>query len=332
MTLTPGQRLGPYEVVAPLGAGGMGEVWKAKDTRLERFVAIKVLPQNLVAHAEALARFEREAKAVAALNHPNILAIHDFATHEATPFVVMELLEGESLRTRLAQGPLPARRAADLAVQMARGLAAAHERGVIHRDLKPDNLWITRDGRLKILDFGLAKQIQAPGSASDSFLPTEAFSAGHETGKGVILGTVGYMSPEQVRGLPVDGRSDLFSFGAVLFEMLTGRRAFEGHSAVETMNAILKEEPPELDGSRPVPPGLQRVLQHCLEKDPVHRFQDAHDLAFALENLSGSDSAAPFTAPFAPQNRRATRLWAAVGALFVLGAGSAGWALRKAPA
>ncbi len=332
MTLSPGQRLGPYEILAPLGAGGMGEVYKAKDTRLDRFVAVKVLPEHLAKHPDSLARFEREAKAVAALSHPNILAIHDFATHEAMPFVVMELLEGESLRTRLEQGPLPSRKATELAVQMARGLAAAHEKGVVHRDLKPDNLWITKDGRLKILDFGLAKQLQTMGSTSDSFMPTEAFSVGHQTEQGMVLGTVGYMSPEQVRGLPADGRSDLFSFGVVLFEMLAGRRAFQGNSPIETMNAILKDEPPELkDLSRPVSPGLHRVLQHCLEKDPAHRFQDAHDLAFALDNLSGSEAVAPFTAPFAPQNRRATRLWGGLAALLVLGAGSVGWALRTRP-
>ncbi len=332
MTLAPGTRLGPYEILAPLGAGGMGEVWKARDTRLDRFVAIKVLPEHLATHPEALARFEREAKAVAALNHPNILAIHDFATHEATPFVVMELLEGESLRTRLRQGPLPTRKATDLAAQMALGLAAAHEKGVIHRDLKPDNLWITKDGRLKILDFGLAKQVQAMGAASNSFVPTAAIIPGHVTEEGMILGTVGYMSPEQVRGLPADGRSDLFSFGVVLFEMLTGRRAFQGASPVETMNAILKEDPPDLkDVGKPVSPGLERVLQHCLEKDPAHRFQDAQDLAFALESLSGSDSGVQILAPFAPQNRRTTRMWALLVALIVLAGGLGGWAMRGGP-
>ena len=194
MPLSPGVRLGPYEILSPLGAGGMGEVWKAKDTRLDRFVAVKVLPEHLAKNPEALARFEREAKAVAALNHPNILGIHDFATQGDTTYVVMELLEGESLSRRLEQGPIPPRKATELAIQMAQGLAAAHEKGVIHRDLKPDNLWITKEGRLKILDFGLAKQLPSMGVGSDSFVPTAAIQVGHNTERGMILGTLGYMS------------------------------------------------------------------------------------------------------------------------------------------
>ncbi|MFN8012851.1 MAG: protein kinase [Holophagaceae bacterium] len=338
MTLQPGTRLGPYEVLSPLGAGGMGEVWKAKDARLDRFVAIKVLPEHLTANADALGRFEREAKAVAALNHPNILGLFDTGRQDGLVFAVMELLEGETLRARLAQGPLPPRKATELAIQMAKGLAAAHEKGVIHRDLKPENLWLTRDGRLKILDFGLAKQAAkpGPGSGSNSLLPTEALAAGaapHQTEAGMILGTVGYMSPEQVRGEAVDARSDLFSFGVVLFEMLTGKKAFARDTTSDTLAAILRDDPPELEASgRAVPPGLQRILQHCLEKDPGQRFHDAEDLAFALSNLgSGTDSAAPFTAPFAPPNRRATRLWAGLVALAVLGAGVAGWVLRGGP-
>ncbi len=336
MTLAPGTRLGPYEILSPLGAGGMGEVWKAKDARLDRFVAIKVLPEHLTANAEALARFEREAKAVAALNHPGILGIFDIGNLDGNTYAVMELLEGESLRERLAHGPLPPRKATELAVQLAHGLAAAHEKGVVHRDLKPDNLWISKDGRLKILDFGLAKQIVPVGHGSHSFLPTEAISPGHihHTGQDMILGTVGYMSPEQVRGEAVDARSDIFAFGAVLYEMLTGRRAFSRGTAADTLAAILKEDPPELeDTGRPVPPGLQRVLNHCLEKDPAHRFQETHDLAFALENLStGTISSARLTTPFEPQNRRTTWTWAAVGALAFLGAGLAGWLLRRGPA
>ncbi len=331
MTLAPGMKLGPYEILTTLGAGGMGEVWKARDTRLDRFVAVKVLPEHLTSNADALTRFEREAKAVAALNHPGILGLFDIGKQDGLVFAVMELLEGETLRSRLAQGPLPVRKALELAVQMAKGLAAAHEKGVIHRDLKPDNLWITKDGRLKILDFGLAKQVAAFGRGSGSLMPTEAMAAGGvHTEEGMILGTVGYMSPEQVRGEAVDARSDLFSFGAVLFEMLSGKRAFARDSTSDTLAAILRDEPPELEASgRAIPPGLQRVLQHCLEKDPAHRFQEAHDLAFALETLSSpSDSAAPFTAPFAPPNRRATRLWAGLVALLVLGAGALGWFLR----
>jgi eukaryotic-like serine/threonine-protein kinase len=321
MPLEAQTHLGPYEILSPLGAGGMGEVYRAKDTRLDRFVAIKVLPEHLAQSPDALARFEREAKAVAALNHPNILALHDIGTQDGTAYAVMELLEGESLRARLSQGPLPPRKATDLAVQMAQGLAAAHEKGVIHRDLKPENLWITTDGRLKILDFGLARVGSAAAPSGDH--PT--LSVGEmpaATDPGTVLGTVGYMSPEQVRGQMADARSDIFSFGAVLYEMLSGDRAFARDTAAETMTAILKEDPPEFEtGSKPVSPGLQRVVHHCLEKAPAQRFHDAHDLAFALENLSsGSGSAAPFTAPFAPKNRRATWLWASLAIALVLGA------------
>ena len=245
MILKNGARLGPYEIIAPIGAGGMGEVYKAKDTRLDRLVAVKVLPEHLATHPDAMARFEREAKAVAALNHPNILGLFDIGHEGSIAYAVMELLEGESLRTRLASGPLPARIAAELAVQLAQGLAAAHDKGIIHRDLKPENLWVSKDGRLKILDFGLAKTTslmrQVPGMAGGAEKSTELMGAGHPTASGIILGTVGYMSPEQVRGEVVDHRSDIFSFGIVLYEMLTGQRAFTRGSAAETMAAILKE-------------------------------------------------------------------------------------------
>ena len=333
MSLQPGTHLGPYEILAPLGAGGMGEVWKARDSRLDRFVAVKVLPEHLAKSPEALARFEREAKAVAALNHPNITGIFDLGWSDDTAYVAMELLEGESLRTRLEQGPLTPRKATELAIQMAQGLAAAHEKGVIHRDLKPDNLWITKEGRLKILDFGLAKQLPGLGQGSDSYMPTAAIQPDHHTEKGMILGTLGYMSPEQVRGEAVDARADLFSFGVVLFEMLTGKRAFARDTASDTMAAILRDDPPEMEGaSRPIPLALRRIIDHCLEKAPARRFRDAHDVAFALENLSSSEGPAPISAPFAPQNRRATRLWAVVAAVLVLGAGFAGWGLRGGPA
>lgn len=307
MPIQPGTKLGPYEVLAPLGAGGMGEVYKAKDERLGRFVAIKVLPEHLAKNPDALARFEREAKAVAALNHPNILAIHDLGREGDMAYAVMELLEGESLRTRLAQGPLPARKAVGLAVQMADGLAAAHEKGVLHRDLKPDNLWITKDGRLKILDFGLAKQLPPLLGGSGSQMLTESMPAlGVQTEEGMILGTVGYMSPEQVRGETVDARSDIFSFGAVFFEMLTGRRAFAKTSASDTLAAILRDDPTEVaDSSKPLPPGLHRVLDHCLEKEAGRRFRDAQDLAFALESAL-SDSGTPSTGP-APAPRLAVK-------------------------
>lgn len=333
MSLQAGIHLGPYEILAPLGAGGMGEVWKAKDTRLDRFVAVKVLPEHLAKSPEALARFEREAKAVAALNHPNITGIFDIGNVDGLAYVAMELLEGETLRTRLEQGPLTPKRATELAIQLAQGLAAAHEKGVVHRDLKPDNLWITKEGRLKILDFGLAKQLPGLGQGSDSYLPTAAIQAEHHTEKGMILGTLGYMSPEQVRGEAVDARADLFSFGVVLFELLTGKRAFARDTASDTMAAILRDDPPELEGtSRPIPLALRRIIDHCLEKAPSLRFQDARDVAFALESLSSSEATAPISAPFAPENRRATRIWAALAIVLMAGVGFAGWAFRGAEA
>jgi Tol biopolymer transport system component len=287
MTLAPSTRLGPYEVNLPLGAGGMGEVYRARDTRLGREVAIKVLPAAASSDSERLRRFEQEARATGILNHPNILAIYDVGTHDGAPYVVSELLEGETLRERLAGGPLPLRKVIDYALQAARGLAAAHEKGIVHRDLKPENLFITRDGRVKILDFGLAKLTQPFRHGDGS---TNVATLRFESDPGMIMGTAGYMSPEQVRGLPVDHRSDVFSFGAVLYEMLTGKRAFRGDSTVETMNAILKEDPPELStASGSIPLSLLRVVGHCLEKKPEERFQSAWDLAFALEALSGMD-------------------------------------------
>ncbi len=282
MALTPGSRLGPYEILAPLGAGGMGEVYKARDTKLDRDVAVKVLPSSLARDPAALARFEREAKAVAALSHPNILAVHDFGSSGDTTYAVMELLEGESLRQRLAEGALPPRKAAEIAREIALGLAAAHEKGIVHRDLKPENLFLTRDGRVKILDFGLARQLALP-SAGDTHSPTAAPG----TEPGTVLGTVGYMAPEQLRGQPADPRTDIFSFGAVLYEMLSGRRAFLADTGIETMNAILKEDPPEISQSgRQIPPALERIVSHCLEKKPEERFQSARDLAFDLGSLS----------------------------------------------
>ena len=312
----------------------MGEVWKARDSRLDRLVAIKVLPEHLTENPDALARFEREAKAVAALNHPNILGIFDIGKQDGVEYAVMELLEGESLRDRLAHGPLPVRKASELAVQMANGLAAAHSRGIIHRDLKPDNLWITKEGRLKILDFGLAKQGAVLGPGSNSLYPTEAVQMGHihHTERGMILGTIGYMSPEQVRGEAVGPRSDIFSFGAVLFEMFTGKRAFARETASDTLAAILRDEPPEIENvsGRTLSIGLRRILEHCLEKESDQRFHDAQDLAFALESASttSSDSSASFTAPFAPPNLRTTRAWAGLVALALLMALGGGWFLR----
>ena len=279
MSLSSGQRIGSYEILSPLGVGGMGEVYRARDTKLDRDVALKVLPAHLADDPAVLERFEREAKAIAALSHPNILSIFDFGISDGVVYAVTELLEGETLRARLSAGALPARKAVEYGVAMAQGLAAAHEKGIVHRDLKPENVIVTRDGRVKLLDFGLALVLPsavAVGSGSG------ARSAGL-TEPGTVLGTAGYMSPEQVRGGSADHRSDIFSFGAVFYEMLTGRRAFHGDSAVETMMAILQSEPPGLsEASRTLPPELVEIVAHCLEKSPEERFQSARDLAFAL--------------------------------------------------
>jgi eukaryotic-like serine/threonine-protein kinase len=316
-----GKDLGPYRVLERVGAGGMGEVYRARDAKLNRDVAIKILPDALAADPAALARFEREAQAVAALSHPNILAIHDFGREGDTAYAVMELLEGETLRARLAHGALPARKAAELAAQIAEGLAAAHEKGIVHRDLKPENVFVTHDGRAKVLDFGLAKRTDSASSPSASMQAT-----GGHTSPGMVLGTAAYMSPEQVRGEAVDPRSDIFSFGAVLHEMLTGRPAFGRETATESMTAILKEDPAEIAVSGPgVPPGLQRIVQHCLEKRPGERFQSARDIAFALQALSGSAVA---SGPGVVVTRRSYRLW--LVPLMLLTGLLAGW-LIKAP-
>ncbi len=288
MTLAAGTRLGNYEIVAQIGAGGMGEVYKARDPKLDRFVAIKVLPPSLAESPDLLTRFEREAKAVAALNHPNILGIYDFAKSGEHTFAVMELLEGESLRDRLRAGALPPKKAVELGVQLADGLAAAHVRGIVHRDVKPENIFLGRDGRVKILDFGLAKQLPkwTGQSGPHTNLPTEVPSAAH-TEAGVVMGTVGYMSPEQVRGEPADHRSDVFSFGAVLYEMLCGQKAFSRASGVETMNAILHDDPAALVVTKgQMPPALERLVLHCLEKSPETRFQSMKDVAYDLQAIS----------------------------------------------
>jgi len=292
MNLTSGTKLGPYEIVSLLGAGGMGEVYRARDSRLRRDVAIKVLPRALSLDADRMRRFEQEALATAALNHPNILAVFDIGTSDGSPYVVSELLEGETLRERLRSGAIPARKALEYALQIAHGLAAAHEKGIIHRDLKPENLFLTKDGRVKILDFGLAKLTQLdPGSGSNTAMPTVTH---HGTEAGLVMGTAGYMSPEQVRGLTLDPRSDIFSFGAILYEMLSGKQAFHRDTPADTMSAILKEEPPDLtETNRNVSPALDRIVQHCLEKNPESRFHSASDIAFDLEHLSGLSGSAP---------------------------------------
>jgi len=286
VSLTTGTRLGPYEIVAPLGAGGMGEVYRARDARLGRDVAIKVLPEHLSAEPEMCARFEREARAVAALSHPNILSIHDVGSDRGITYSVTELLEGEDLRHRLDRGPLPWRRAVEIAAAVADGLAASHARGIVHRDLKPENLFLTTDGRVKILDFGLARQAPMLAGGTDSGSPTVSL----RTDPGTVLGTVGYMSPEQLRAAIVDDRSDLFSLGCVLFEMVSGSRPFQRMTGAETIAAILKDDPPDLAaGGRDIPSDLQRAIQHCLEKDRDSRFQSARDLAFGLRSIaSGS--------------------------------------------
>ena len=304
----------------------MGEVYRARDARLHRDVAIKVLPERVAEDADALARFEREAKAVAALSHPNILALHDVGRENGVAYAVMELLEGETLRDALASGPLSPRKAVEYAMQVALGLAAAHEKGIVHRDLKPDNVFVTHDERVKILDFGLAKSAGAASAGSETESPT--VSGYTEPGK--VMGTVGYMSPEQVRGLAVDHRSDIFAFGSMLYEMLTGGRAFQRETAAETMTAILKEEP-DLDAEDlRIPAALRPVLRHCLEKKPDRRFQSARDLAFALETASAPATAASGAAIVAPPTSlraRSLALPLGAAALVVLAA-AAGYVLR----
>jgi Tol biopolymer transport system component len=320
VSLANGARLGPYEIVAPLGAGGMGEVYRARDTKLAREVAVKVLPAQFAHDPEALSRFEREAKAVAALSHPNILSIFDFGRQGDAVYAVMELLEGETLRSRVSTGSLPVRKALDYGVQILQGLAAAHDEGIVHRDLKPENVFVTRDGRVKILDFGLARQNLSGQATDDTRSPTVAGS----TEPGTVMGTVGYMSPEQVRGHPADSRSDIFSFGTVLYEMLTGRRAFQRDTGAETMTAILKEDPPESsDSGARIPPGVDRIVQHCLEKSPQERFQSARDAAFDLQSLSGA-AAAPQPGPEVAVRRR-TGIAAAGLAALILYSGAVYW-------
>ncbi len=291
MSLNSGTKLGPYEIIAPLGAGGMGEVYRARDTRLDRIVAIKVLPPVMAVDSDRLQRFQHEARILSALNHPNLLAIYDVGSEGEVHFLVSEFLTGHTLRTLLDESPLGVRHAVEYSLQIAKGLAAAHEKGIVHRDLKPENIFITDAGVAKLLDFGLAKV--APVSDGSGITMTV------QTVPGLVLGTVGYMAPEQVRGQAADTRSDIFAFGLILYEMLSGKRAFHGVTAADTMSAILKEDPPELsETGRQVPLALESIVSHCIEKNPARRFQSAQDLSFNLEQFthsSGSASVLPAT-------------------------------------
>jgi Tol biopolymer transport system component len=324
MALTSGTKLGPYEIVSLLGAGGMGEVYRARDTRLGRDIAIKVLPEGLANDADRLRRFEQEARTIAALNHPNILGIHDIGVHDGAPFLVSEFLEGQTLREALVSGPLPVRRAIEYALGIAEALAGAHDKGIVHRDVKPENVFVTRDGRIKVLDFGLAKLVRPEENHETAVTQT---SPG--TLPGMVMGTVGYMSPEQVRGEPIDPRSDIFSFGAVLYEMLTGKRAFKRETSAETMTAILREEPLALnDAGWQGPLEPQRILARCLEKNVARRFQSASDLAFAIESLSGTSTTQRSTATRVsrPTSRRAWLPWVIAAALLL---GAAVWEMFR---
>jgi len=335
LTIAPGTRLGPYEIYALLGTGGMGEVYRATDTRLGRTVAIKVLPPDFSADADRLRRFEQEARTVGSLNHPNLVTLFDVGDHDGRPYLVMELLEGETLRKELTGKPLPVKRAIGIAREIAEGLSAAHDKGVIHRDLKPENIFVTSSGLVKILDFGLAKfrSESRPAAARSDEQPTpQAGQVTVATAEGMIVGTVGYMSPEQVRGEPLDARSDLFALGIILWEMLTGARPFQGPSPVETMWAVLKDEPPDLKSALKLPPTLEGIVRSCLAKNPGARFHSAHDLAFNLGNvLLGPHH--PLL--HAPRNFRMVPLWATAAVLLTVavGAGVGGWALgRNSPA
>jgi len=321
MPIAAGTRLDSFEIIAPLGAGGMGEVYRARDTSLKRDVAIKVLPAYWSHDLERLRRFELEAQAAAALNHPNIVSIFRVGQHDDSPYIVTELLHGETLRDRLRKGPMPMGEAIARAVDIARGLAAAHSAGVVHRDLKPENLFLTKDGRIKILDFGLAKLQPVQSARVD--VPTVTLR--EETKPGYVMGTAGYMSPEQVRGQAADARSDIFGLGAILYEMLTGKRAFQKSTSAETMSAVLNENPPTISQVTPdVAPGLQRIVNHCLEKSPDLRFQNASDLVFALEALSDSGSAA-IPANYAGRRKSWEWILAAAGVVLAIAAALIVW-------
>jgi TolB-like protein/cytochrome c-type biogenesis protein CcmH/NrfG len=323
MLLPPETRLGPYEIRSLLGSGGMGEVYLAHDTRLGRDVAVKVLPESVSGNHDRRRRFEQEARAAASLNHPGILAVHDVGWHEGSPYIVSELLEGETLRARLGKGSFTVKQALEVAIPLARALAVAHEKGIVHRDLKPENVFLTRDGQVKVLDFGLAKLLLVPEPGPESQIDTKS------TASGIVLGTAAYMSPEQVRGHGTDAQSDVFSFGVVLYEMLAGRLPFRGDSAADVMAAVLHQEPPKLlDLEGAVSPQLERVTERCLQKSPERRFQSARDLATTLEAVSDAESGGP-SRPLARGLRRvARRPWAAVLVLLIIGV-VAGWGVWR---
>jgi eukaryotic-like serine/threonine-protein kinase len=325
MALAVGTRLGPYVIVAPLGAGGMGEIYRGRDARLGRDVAIKVLPADCAQLPDRLARFEREARAVAALAHPNIIVLYDWGTEQGLSFAVMELLEGETLRRRLRSGPLAWRKAVETGIALADGLAAAHAKGIIHRDLKPENIFLCSTGPVKILDFGLAR-IEARASPD---LATRDYTPG-ETDPGTVMGTVSYMSPEQVRGQKLDARSDLFSLGSVLYEMVTAKGAFSRETAFETMAAILRDEPPAVaNAAKEIPLEVERVIRHCLEKDPEQRFQSARDVAFALRALVSQPIISTVSPPLSSR-RRIWAIWGSIAFILVLaGVGLYGWGKRS---
>jgi len=330
MPLATGTKLGAYEILSVLGAGGMGEVYRARDIALRRDVALKILRPGAVQDADRMRRFRQEAQAAASLNHPNIMAIHFVGEQDGTPYIVSELLEGESLRECLRAGAIPVRKSMECALQIAEGLAAAHEKGVIHRDLKPENIFITKEARVKILDFGLAKLTRPEELSADG----GALTLTHGSTPGVVLGTVGYMSPEQVRGIPQDSRSDIFSFGVVLYEMLSGKNFFLRNTAADTMSALLKEDVPELVPSiQGVSAALDRVVRRLLEKEPATRFQSVRDLGFALQAVTGSGSSSSAEIPqMLPRTAGAryglSKLLLVASACFLLG-GAATWlALR----
>ncbi len=328
MALSVGARLGPYEILSSLGAGGMGEVYRARDTRLQRDVAIKVLPERVAKDPEALTRFEREARTVSQLSHPHIGAVYDVGRDGETEYLVMELLEGEMLSERLLRGPLPLEDVLRFGRQIAQALDAAHRRGVAHRDLKPGNIMLTKSG-VKLLDFGLARAL-APSSDT---LTHAATAASNLTQDGFILGTVGYMSPEQAEGREIDARSDIFALGAVLYEMVTGRRAFEGSSRAATLSAVLTSQPPPIRSVRPeMPAAIEPLVSLCLAKDRDRRWQSAHDVDLQLEAIAATASHPELPAASAPRTTTRWLPWIAAGLLAALAAAALLWKGRSAPA